>query len=327
MVLQFILNGLVLGSIIALGAIGLSLIYGIRRFANFAHGDLLTFGAYLGLIVVLFSEMNLYDRDKGLGDLLFMLAIAMPVVALIGIILEVSIFKRLAGRGPIAPLIASVGVALVLQNTVSSIWGTRNISYGLQLEDNWTFAGLSINPIRGLLPIAIGLVLVLLVHILLKYTKLGKAMRATSDNFDLARVSGINTNLVIITTWGIAGALAAAAGVLLAVKTLLTPTIGFSQLLLIFSAVILGGIGSAYGAMLGAYVIGISAELWPWASITFGFDNRFQLAVPFAIMVIMLLVRPTGLLGERTGFDLALMKRTLRGLWPGKGTMPGQEEP
>lgn len=300
MVLQFIVNGIVLGSIIVLGATGLSLIYGVRRFANFAHGDMMTVGAYLVWTFAVLGNVNFAVA----------FVLALPLGAFIGLMAEFLVFRNLAGRGPVIMLVASVGLAFFLQNTVGFVWSGSARLYPVAVPDNWILPlNISINPTRGVVPIAVGLSLIVTLHILLKYTKIGTAMRATADNPDLARSSGVNTTGIIYFTWAVAGALTAAAGTLLALKTNLMPTTGFSALLLIFAAVILGGIGSPYGAMAGSMVIGISTEVYFWFVLTlgslFGWSTEFiqlltrlSLVVPFGIMVLVLLLKPSGIAGR-----------------------------
>lgn len=308
-----------LGSIIALGATGLSLIYGVRRFANFAHGDMMTVGAYFVLTFAVFGNLN------------FVLAffLALPLGAMIGLVAEFLIFRNLVGRGPVIMLVASVGLAFFLQNLVGFVWSGRAQVYPVPVPDNWLLPlGLTINPIRGFVPMVVGLILILVLHLLLKNTKIGTAMRATADNADLARSSGVSTVSIIYITWAVAGALAAAAGTLLALKTNLVPTTGFSILLLIFSAVILGGIGSPYGAMAGSMVIGISTEVYFWFVLSlgglFGWSTEFiqlltrlSLTVPFGIMVLVLLVKPSGIAGKVEEIELVRGRvlRYLKGLF------------
>ncbi|MFQ6013275.1 MAG: branched-chain amino acid ABC transporter permease [Thermoplasmata archaeon] len=261
MVLQPLVNGLVFGGIIVLGAVGLTLVYGILRFPNFAHGDMLAMGAYFSLVftATFVAALVLPPELLWLG-LLLAAAISMVLMALLGVFLHWSIFKRLQGESLVRPLIASIGLAFVLQNVIRIVWGTSNQNYGFpaQIARVLPFGiRLTDNSIAILVSV---LFLVLTVHILLKYTTLGKAMRATSDNWDLARVTGINVQRVVYITWALGAALAAAGGTLLGLWTVIRPIMGFALLLPIFAAVILGGIGSPYGAMAGGLIIGVATE-------------------------------------------------------------------
>jgi len=293
MVLQNLLNGLVEASVIVMAAMGLSLIYGVKKFANFAHGDMMTVGAYFALFIMGVTGRNYVAGI--LGALLF--------VALLAILFEFLIFSRLEGRGPVAPLVASVGLALILQNSIRSVWGTDIITFGIVLPENWAFpvrdplTGLfvTLNPLQGFAPMVTALVSVLFLTFLLQFTKLGKAMRATADNPDLARITGINVKQVRYVTWVLAGLLAGAGGIIIGVRlTTLVPGLGASILLIVFSAVILGGIGSAYGAMLGALVMGLARNLFFPVAVRTGIPEEFSLLIPFGILVIVLLVRPQG---------------------------------
>lgn len=313
MVLQALLNGLVEASVIVLAAVGLSLIYGVKKFANFAHGDMMTVGAYSALVVMSATRAGLVAGILG----------AIVVVAVLSILFEFFIFSRLEGRGPVAPLVASVGLALILQNGIRFVFGTSSASYGIPLPDTWNFGvrdpftgfQLSLNPLQGFAPMILAFVLVLLVSSLLQFTKLGKAMRATADNPDLARVSGIHIGLVRYATWVLSGALAGAAGVIVAIRLpYLVPDLGASVLLIVFSAVILGGIGSPYGAVLGALVIGIARNLFFPFATQFGVPTEFSLLIPFGIMVLVLLVRPQGIAGRPIGFDVPPLRVELKKL-------------
>ena len=291
-----ILNGVTDASILIPGAVGLSLLYGIRKFANFAHGELMTLGGYTAFFV-----------NVQLGLALFWAFLAAPLVlAVVGILLELLIFSKLEGRGSIAPLVASIGLSLFLQNLVSVIWGTNIESYLYAVPQNWVFlGGVTLNPLKGAITIFLSVVFMIAVHVVLTRTTLGKAMRATADNMDLARTTGIKTRSVILWTWVISAALAGVGGILIGIARDVRPTRGFVLLRLIFASVILGGIGSACGAMLGGLVIGLTTDksipYIQWLDTHAGRVNwtAYSPAIAFLIMVIVLLVRPEGMLGMR----------------------------
>src|SRR2546430_712633 len=235
-VLQFLKDGLVVGSIYVLGATGLSLIFGIRKFANFAHGELMTFGAYMAFVVNV-----LWAATLSLG-----LVFAIVTTAGIAMAMELLVFRKLAGKGPVPALVASIGITIFLQNLINLIFGTSIQIYNLKvavdidlLAVNGTTV-LSINPLKGILTLGVAIALIVLLHLLLSRTTLGKAMRATADNPDLARTSGIKIRNVILWTWIISGAMAAVAGVLLGIVTDVRPGLGFHILLFVFAAVIVG---------------------------------------------------------------------------------------
>ena len=288
MVVEFLLSGLVDASIILFGSIGLSLLYGVKKFANFAHGDLMTLGAYLALAVALNAH----------GDIILGLIASVVIMALVGIVLEVLIFSRLDGRGPIAPLIATVGLSFVLQNVVGFFFGGVNKIYPIRAVDNVVVGPFSINPVTDVIPLVAGFSSAVAILALLRFTKLGKAMRAMADNPELARTTGVNTRTVTFATWALASAFAAAGGVMLGVNQGLTITMGFQILLLLFSAVILGGIGSVPGSIVGALAIGFADALFFPFAIALNIPTTWYLTVPFGIMVIMLILRPSGLLGR-----------------------------
>jgi branched-chain amino acid transport system permease protein/neutral amino acid transport system permease protein len=272
----------VLGSIITLGAIGVSLVFGVLRFAHFAHGDMMTFGAYFALVCV---SLNL--------PMYLAFPVAMVLTAGVALLLDRTIYVYLRRTSPIIMLISSVGTALMLRSAVQLIWGPDNQIYSAGISMPIRFLGLRIKPDQ--ITIVLGaFVLVVLLHLFLHRTKMGKAMRALSDNMDLARISGINTERVIIWTWIITACLAAAAGVFLGMDTRLNPIMGWRILLPVFAASILGGIGKVNGAILGGLTIGIAQEL-----STLFFSPAYKPAVAFFIMVLMLVIRPTGILGGK----------------------------
>lgn len=288
--LQFAANGLSVSAIILLGAVGLSLLYGIKRFANFAHGDLMTLGAYVAYAVAVQFKLGLLAGA----------VVAVATAPLVGALLEWGLFARLRVRPAVVLLIASVGVSFALQNLLRVVWGTQDLSYPLQVEAAIDVGlGISMTPTKLAL-IGIAAATALALHALLTLTKAGKALRATADNYDLARLTGIPVKRVEYAAWGLSCALAAAGGVALGAVTLLNPNMGFAQLLLIFAAVILGGVGSLYGAMLGALVIGVAMELAKPALEMAGQSSTLSLAVAFVILVLVLLAKPEGITAPGT---------------------------
>ena len=300
-ILQYTLAGFVVSSIVIVAAIGLTLIYGIRGFANFAYGDLMTLGAYVALLV---------NLNGGLS-LVWGAIISFIVLAVAGILVEIVIFSHLEGRGPVPPIVASVGLGLIIQNGIRTVATTQQWIYPVPaLQEIPIVAGLGIHPIRGIGTIVVGLSFVLAAHILLKYTNLGKAMRATADNLELAKATGIDTKRVTYAAWAISCGFASTAGVLLGLSGVLSPVMGFNVLLLIFAAVIVGGIGSPYGAVLGGLVIGLSQEMsvplliWLGQPSVFGLEHStaYKVAIPFIIMIGVLILRPWGIAGRPPAF-------------------------
>lgn len=277
--LQLTIYGIVVGSIISLGAVGLSLIYGILRFPHFAHGDLFTLGAYMSFVAVVFLNV----------PVLVALPFGVALTALVAVAIDQTVYRRLRKVKPVILLIASVGVALILRSTIQLIWGSSNRVYesGIEMPNVWM--GLRIQDDH--LVIVGGTVLIVMaLHLFLQKTKVGKAMRAMSDNSDLAQVTGIDVNRIIIWTWIIGGGLAAVAGIFLAMDTRLHPVMGWRLLLPVFAAAILGGIGRPYGAIAGGIIIGLVQEYsTPFLS------PAYKPAIAFALMILVLIIRPTGI--------------------------------
>ena len=299
---QLIVFGIISGSILTLGAIGLSLTYSILKFANFAHGDVLALGAYFAFAaLVLLKRMGIPDRPLGplsFGfPMILAFVVALALTAAVSILLDHLLYRRFRLRGarPVILLISSVGVAIALRNLIQIAWGPWPIYYrkGFQLARVVPLLGVRIKPDQIFI-IAVAGFLVVALHLFLQRTKMGKAMRATADNIELARVAGIDTDRVIRWTWGVGAALAAAGGVLLGIDVQLQPVMGSDMLLLLFAAVILGSIGSPYGAMAGGLIIGLSGEI----STAF-ISPAYKPAVAFIIMVAMLIVKPRGLFGGK----------------------------
>jgi neutral amino acid transport system permease protein len=279
-VIQLLVNGIAVGSIIALAAVGLTLTYGILRLANFAHGDFMTLGAYLTLVLNL-NGLNIW------------LAMGLGAIATIGIALicEKLLWSPMRDRRatPTTLIIISIGLALFLRNGIIFIWGGSNQSYDLPIVAALDLGGLRIR-YYSLVVVALSVVIILLLHYLLQYTKTGKAMRAVADNIDLARVSGINVERVVIWTWVIAAGLTALSGGLYGLITAVRPNMGWFLILPMFASVILGGIGNPYGAILGALVIGVAQEL----SVPL-LGAQYKLGVALGLMVLVLLIRPQGI--------------------------------
>ncbi|CCQ73838.1 branched-chain amino acid ABC transporter permease [Magnetospira sp. QH-2] len=281
--LQLLIYGIVLGSILTLGAIGVSMLFGILKFANFAHGDLMTLGAYITLLFVTAGGMNIWVA----------LPLALLATGLVSVLIDQALYRRLRRTAPVIMLISSFGVALILRSLIQLIWGPDIHVFKTGIQMPHRVGDLIIKPdhvwiVLGALLLVIGL------HLFLTRTRMGKAMRAMSDNMDLALISGIPAEKVIMWTWLMGGALAAGAGIFLGLDTRLHPVMGWGVLLPVFAAAILGGIGSPYGAIAGGMVIGIAMEV-----STLFLEPTYKPAVAFAIMVVMLIVRPQGLFGGR----------------------------
>jgi neutral amino acid transport system permease protein len=278
------LTGLSTGSIYALGAVGLTLVYGILKLVNFAHGDFLTFGAYMAYLVNVTWEMPLV-----LG-----IAWAMVATALLGIVLEKVMWAPMRGRGAgmLQLLLMSIGLALVIRYVIQYAWGTELRQLDVNNTATVDFLGLSIGRIF-LVVIIVGFVVLAATGLMLRLTLLGKRMRALSDNLELAETSGINTSRVILYTWIFAAGFAGLAGVMYGATTQLQPEMGFELLLPIFAVVVLGGIGDAFGALTAGILLGVVIE---WSTLVI--DSKWKLAIGFVILILVLIVRPQGIFGK-----------------------------
>jgi neutral amino acid transport system permease protein len=278
------LNGLSLGAIYALGAVGLTLVYAILRLVNFAHGDFLTFGAYMAYLV---------NVTWGL-PLILGIFFAMATTALLGIFLERVMWgpMRTRGAGVLQLILMSIGLALVIRYVIQYIWSTEIRFLDVNVTDTVNFLGLRIGQTK-LIVIVVGIVVLVAIGLMLRYTLLGKRMRALSDNLELAETAGIDTSRVILWTWIFAGGLAGLAGVMAAMTTDIRPELGFELLVIIFAAVVLGGIGDAFGALAAGLVLGVVIE---WSTLVI--DARWKTFVGFVILIIALVIRPQGIFGK-----------------------------
>ena len=281
---QTSLNGLSYGAVYALGAVGLTLVYGILKLTNFAHGDFLTFGAYLAFLVNVTWELPF-----ALG-----VVVAVVATAMLGLFFERLMWRPMRGKGAgmLQLLLMSIGLALVLRNTIQFIWGSELRSMDVDVFSTVSFLGLQIGRTE-LIVMIVGIVVLLAVGLLLRYSYLGKQMRALSDSVDLAETSGIDTTRVITYTWLLAGGLAGLAGALIAAITNVKPELGFELLLPIFAVVVLGGIGNAFGALSAGLILGLVIE---WSTLVI--DSRWKLAIGFVVLILALMVRPQGIFGR-----------------------------
>jgi branched-chain amino acid transport system permease protein/neutral amino acid transport system permease protein len=299
--LELTVYGIVFGSIISIGAIGLSLVGGIIRFANFAHGDLMSTGAYIALFMVTWALAWIPDTNFGQLSFGWRMLIAFPVamfvVACVAIALDRILYEKLRRKksSPVLMAMSSLGAAFILRMLILIFWGADSLFYqpgilrpALQLP-----LGVKIRPDQILILVTV-FGLVALLHLFLQKTKLGKAMRATADNMELALVSGIDTERVIIITWGIGGALAAAGGILYGIDVQVHPYMGWNFLIPLFAATILGTVGNIYGALVGGLIIGIAQQV----STAFLMPT-YKPAVAFILMILILLIRPKGIFGGK----------------------------
>lgn len=287
--LQQLINGLSLGSVYALIALGYTMVYGIVKLINFAHGDILMLGAYSGYFVL---------RQFGATPVGMFLAFifAMVVCAVISILIERLAYRPLRSAPRLNSLITAIAVSLILQNGVRVLpfIGPNPRQYPTMETININLGVVSISNIQ-LIVIALSAVLMLILNYIINYTKTGKAMRAVSYDMQAASLMGISVNKTIAFTFALGAVLAAAGGVLYATAyPQIEPTMGTMPGLKAFVAAVLGGIGSVPGAMLGGYILGVAETM------TKGFiDSQYADAISFSILIIILLVKPTGILGEK----------------------------
>jgi branched-chain amino acid transport system permease protein len=283
-VAQKALNGLSGGSVYALGAVGLTLVYGILKLTNFAHGDFLTFGGYMAYVV---------NVSLG-GPLILGVLFAVVATAAMAIAFEKILWGPLRKRraGSLQLLLSSIGLAFIIRAGIQFFFSTEVKQLDVNTTTTVDFLGLSIGRTQFIV-VVVGIATLLAVAALLRYSLLGKQMRALSDDLDLAETSGINTSRVILYTWLFAGGLAGLAGVLDASITNLKPEFGFELLLPIFAAVVLGGIGDAFGALIGGLALGIFIE---WSTLFV--PPEWKITFGFLALIIVLILRPQGIFGK-----------------------------
>jgi branched-chain amino acid transport system permease protein len=297
LIAQAIADGILTGAIIALGAIGVSFTLQIMRFANFAHSELLTWGAYLALVFVAFAGPGTPTGPLSFGwQLIAAAGFAAALTGLLAWGVDALVFRRLRRNGaqPLTMVFAAFGAALVLRHLVVLIWGHESRFYTRELQMAYEIVpGLRVLPDQiFILVLAIAVVAAL--HLFLTYSRTGMAMRAMAESPPLAQVCGIEVDAVIRTTWILGGALAALAGVFTGLTPQLHPEIGFNLLLALFAAAILGGTGSLVGAVVGGLLVGIAenvALLW--------INPGYKQAMPFLLLLAVLLVRPQGIFAEK----------------------------
>ncbi|RCX17192.1 amino acid/amide ABC transporter membrane protein 1 (HAAT family) [Anaerobacterium chartisolvens] len=285
--LQQIINGLSLGSIYALIALGYTMVYGIIKLINFAHGDIYMIGAYVGFVCITYLSLGFVPA----------LIIAMAVCALLGFIIEKIAYKPLRNATRIAALITAIGVSLFLEYSTMFVAKPDVRTYPAVLPDkSYTlFGGVRLS-FKQICLFAVTIVLMILLQYIVRRTKMGKAMRAVSMDQDAAQLMGINVNSVISFTFAIGSALAGAAGILVGIYyNTINPLMGIIPGLKAFVAAVFGGIGIIPGALIGGFSIGIIETL-----VSGYGSSLYKDAVAFAILILILIVKPSGLLGKNT---------------------------
>ncbi len=296
--IQFVADGIVFAAIISLGAIGLSMIYNILRFANFAQGEIVAAGAYFSLafVALLGAGLGAIGPLAFGWPLLLSIGFAMVATSLVVLVVDWLLFRQLRDRhaSRITLIMAAFGVSLMGRNIITLLAGGDPINYTFFITRSVEILpGVRMVP-DDLAIIFIAAVSVIALHLYLSRTTMGRWMRATAENPTLAQVNGIDTRVVIRWTWIVGASLATIAGTMQGHIVELRPEMGFSLLLPMFAALILGGVGNVFGTVLGALFIGLSQSL----AVAVGL-SAYREAVSFLLMLAILLVRPHGLLGER----------------------------
>ncbi|MBO5078775.1 MAG: branched-chain amino acid ABC transporter permease [Oscillospiraceae bacterium] len=286
-VLQYLINGLSIGSIYAIIALGYTMVYGIAKMLNFAHGDVIMVGAYISYCVMIYLKMP---------PILAILA-AVVVCTVLGVMIEALAYRPLRGTSSLAVLITAIGVSYFLQNAAQLIWGVAQKTYSsvVTMESIRLFDGKLLITGEVIVTVITSAIVMVCLTLFTTKTRMGKAMRAVSEDRDAAQLMGINVNRTIAVTFAIGSALAAVAGVLLcSASPALKPTTGSMPGIRAFTAAVFGGIGSIPGAMLGGILLGVIEELCKGLIST-----QFSDAIVFGVLIIVLLVKPTGLLGKQ----------------------------
>ena len=282
--LQQTINGLSIGSIYALIALGYTMVYGIIKLINFAHGEIFMFGAYMGMLGITMLGLPFY--------LAFIFS--MIITAVLGVVIERVAYKPLRKSNRITALITAIGVSFLMQNLMLRIMGSKIYAFPQAIENKfYTFFGLRINLIQIII-FVVSILLMIALQILVQKTKLGRAMRAVSVDKDAAALMGVNVDGIITITFAIGSALAAAAGIMVGLYYIrVYPFMGFTPGLKAFVAAVFGGIGIIPGAMIGGFSIGLIE------TYVAGYGSTlYKDAVVFGILILILLIKPSGLLGK-----------------------------
>jgi len=295
-------NGLLLGIIISVASVALSLLYGVTRIVNFAHGEIIALGAIMTLF---FSSPVDYrvlflDKYSPLGyNFALSCFLAILVCGLFGGLLEVFLFKPLRKKevGNIAVLVVTIGLSVLVRHLYLLFATGRVQNFPLELQRRQTYLFFDMTP-RNLKVLIAGLIVMIIVGLLLTYTRLGKAMRAVRDSEELSSVSGINSDNIILLTWVSSSMLAGLAGIFQATINDVRWNMGFLILLLIFAGTVLGGIGTSFGAMVGGLMIGILVQVSVGLPFMEGHAEAKN-AVALGIMILILLFRPQGIFGKK----------------------------
>lgn len=307
--IQQLINGVMLGSIYALIALGYTMVYGILRIINFAHGDILMVGA-LTTLSALNALNSTFPHMPQLLQLGFALVIAMAVCALLAMAVERFAYRRLRNAPRLAPLISGIGVSVLLQTVAMIIWTRNPLMFPqiLPMDAIAVTSGSADHPpaiitVTGIVTVSLALIVMIGLWLLVEYTRLGRGMRAVAENPRIATLMGVNPNAIITLTFAIGGIFAALAGVMMASNYgNASFSMGFLPGIKAFTAAVLGGIGNIRGAMIGGILLGVIEALGAGylGELTHGvFGSNYQDVFAFIVLILVLVFRPAGLLGER----------------------------
>lgn len=286
---QLVVNGLVTGSIIVLGATGLTLVLGTLDIGSLAHGDYLTVGVYAAFVINVVWGQNIVVALIG----------AAVVVAIMSVVIDVVLLQRFRDKGADALLIVTLGLALGMRALLYLVFGSNPQQLDVDVTRVFDLGILRIS-VPQIIDIVIATVAITCVALILARTTIGKSMRALADDRDLASVAGIDVDRMRLYIWAFAGLLAGVAGVMQGLlQAAFTPDMGWQILFLLFTAVILGGIGSAYGTLVGGLALGIAMEVSTWSGFpNGGIDSAYKPVVGFAVLLAVILIRPQGIFGK-----------------------------
>jgi branched-subunit amino acid ABC-type transport system permease component len=287
---QLVVNGLVLGSIFALGAAGISLVFGPLRIVNFAQGDYLTFGAYAAIAV---------NVGLGLGMIEATL-FGLVATAVFAVALEFVLWRPMRARGAktMSLFVTSIGLAFVIRSSLLFAGGNGQRGFRVDPFQSYSIAGIRLSQSQ-LIAFSVALAAILGTALLLAKTEFGRSVRAIADSVELASVAGVDVDRMVVYIWILVGMLAGLAGVLSGlVQSSFDPNLGFFLLLPLFAAVVLGGVGSPYGALLGGLALGLVEEISTWSGFAGGINPIWKPVTAFVVLIVVLLFRPQGLLGR-----------------------------
>ena len=299
---QVVINSIVRASELALLSLGLTIVYDILRFANFAHTEYAVVGVYLALFLNVTLGLHIIPAA----------IIASVATGIFSILIDRAVFKSMRNTSGIIIMVTSLGIAIALRNTIRAIWGADAQNYSIALQRPIITEYFRITPLQIWI-VLIGFAAMVVFHLLLHHTKLGTAMRASSDNPELAQASGIATEKIITYVWFIAITFASLGGILIGMETYILPYMGFAIIVPVFCATIMGGIGNPYGAMLGALVLAFAENFGLYinfgkiinlgGALDFSKDvfipTGYKPAISFVMLILVLLIRPRGILGKK----------------------------